>query len=386
MDLPPDLWYKKHHVLPGGFIPGPGKPKNLDSFLFPGLYHISALQQEGLRVFDVGMHQVIQKRILISMACADALGMAQASGYAGHNSAKGCRRTCKFPGHREPGKGTYYPLCKKPGEGYNVKGSDHGNLSLCTWPVEFSQARYNKDIQDLLQTRTVAQYTALCKLNGIVKPTIFSGVQTAFGVPGIFPLDLMHLIGLNFPMLWLDLIWGTIPVQTGDNHNSWTWAVLMDDDVWEAHGAQVATFWKYLSSEYDQPPQNPAEKLSSGYKAAEYLTYIYEFLPILLHNVLPEPYLDNFYWLVRAVQIFCQWLITQKEIEEGCELIITFLEGFEDLYVQRKPTCIHFVCQCLHTLWHLAHETTTLGTSMLLCPVGYGALDWLSRARHTASL
>ncbi|KAJ3562620.1 hypothetical protein NP233_g9459 [Leucocoprinus birnbaumii] len=35
MDLPPDLRYKKHHVLPGSFIPGPGKPKNLDSSLFP---------------------------------------------------------------------------------------------------------------------------------------------------------------------------------------------------------------------------------------------------------------------------------------------------------------------------------------------------------------
>ena len=43
MDFAPDERYKKKHVLPGGFIPGPNKPKNLDSFLFPGLHHLHAL-------------------------------------------------------------------------------------------------------------------------------------------------------------------------------------------------------------------------------------------------------------------------------------------------------------------------------------------------------
>ena len=48
----PETRYKKKYVLPGGIIPGPNKPKNLDSFLFPGLYHIAALQKEGLSIFD----------------------------------------------------------------------------------------------------------------------------------------------------------------------------------------------------------------------------------------------------------------------------------------------------------------------------------------------
>lgn len=40
LNLSPDKRYKKKHVLPGAFIPGPNKPKNLDSFLFPGMYLI----------------------------------------------------------------------------------------------------------------------------------------------------------------------------------------------------------------------------------------------------------------------------------------------------------------------------------------------------------
>jgi hypothetical protein len=48
LNLPPTLRYKKKHVFIGGFIPGPDNPKNLDSFLFPGLQHLVMLQKEGL--------------------------------------------------------------------------------------------------------------------------------------------------------------------------------------------------------------------------------------------------------------------------------------------------------------------------------------------------
>ena len=52
LDLAPDLRYKKKYVLPGGFIPGPNKPKNLDSFMYTGLHHLAALQRDGLRIWD----------------------------------------------------------------------------------------------------------------------------------------------------------------------------------------------------------------------------------------------------------------------------------------------------------------------------------------------
>ena len=52
LNLAPELQYKKKYVLPGGFIPGPNKLKNLDSFVFTGLHHLSALQKDGLRIWD----------------------------------------------------------------------------------------------------------------------------------------------------------------------------------------------------------------------------------------------------------------------------------------------------------------------------------------------
>ena len=38
VDVAPDKRYKKKYILPGAVIPGPNKPKNMESFLFPGLH------------------------------------------------------------------------------------------------------------------------------------------------------------------------------------------------------------------------------------------------------------------------------------------------------------------------------------------------------------
>ena len=52
VDLGPDKCYKIWNILPGGVIPGPNPLGDLDSFLFPGLAHLSALQHEGLHIWD----------------------------------------------------------------------------------------------------------------------------------------------------------------------------------------------------------------------------------------------------------------------------------------------------------------------------------------------
>ncbi|KAK1223041.1 hypothetical protein PQX77_014118 [Marasmius sp. AFHP31] len=43
-NLSPHLRYKKQFVMPTTIVPGPKKPKNIDSFMFPSAYHIAAVQ------------------------------------------------------------------------------------------------------------------------------------------------------------------------------------------------------------------------------------------------------------------------------------------------------------------------------------------------------
>lgn len=90
LDLCPNERYKKKYVLPGGFIPGPNKPKNTDSFLFPGLYHLSALQHEGLQIWDGSTNQTFISRLFVGLNTADGPGMAYLNGLVGHHGKFGC--------------------------------------------------------------------------------------------------------------------------------------------------------------------------------------------------------------------------------------------------------------------------------------------------------
>jgi hypothetical protein len=103
VDHAPEARYKKKYVLPSGFIPGPLPPKNTDSYFFPGLHHLSAIQKEGLRVWDTSIGHVITSNIFFLLGCADVMGMAPMSGLVGHHGKNGCRVYCSLPGRHKRG-------------------------------------------------------------------------------------------------------------------------------------------------------------------------------------------------------------------------------------------------------------------------------------------
>ncbi|KAI0682946.1 hypothetical protein C8T65DRAFT_518687, partial [Cerioporus squamosus] len=70
------------------------KPQDLNSFLLPGLYHIAALQNEGLKIWDAAQKRLRVMRPIIVFATADSVAMAIIDGMVGHSGAHGCRRFC----------------------------------------------------------------------------------------------------------------------------------------------------------------------------------------------------------------------------------------------------------------------------------------------------
>ena len=83
VDLGPDKHYKIRNILPGGIIPGPNAPKNLESFFFPGLAHVSALQREGLHIWDSYHQRRAISFLFLLLVLADSVAMAQISGSVG---------------------------------------------------------------------------------------------------------------------------------------------------------------------------------------------------------------------------------------------------------------------------------------------------------------
>ncbi|KIK76546.1 hypothetical protein PAXRUDRAFT_18124 [Paxillus rubicundulus Ve08.2h10] len=306
-DCSPNTWYKKQYVLPGVIIPGPNKPKNIDSFLFLGFQPIAAIQREGLPIWDVARGLMYLGNIYIIIATSDGPGLAYLylNGLVGHHGRNGCRLYCGMPGRHKEGTPTYYPVMKRPDAA--PPGSDHPNVD-----AEHFSCSSETYMSNLAKT-------------GISKPSIFLGFQCGrtLGVPKVFGSDIMHLLSLNLPDLLIPLWRGTFECDPGDAKSTWRWATLALPDVWKAHGECVGAAIVNIPGVYGRPPRNPAEKIHSGYKAWEYHLYLYGLGPGLC--------ITSFPLHTGAISVS-----SQEELKTANHLFIEFTEEYEDLYCERK--------------------------------------------------
>ena len=101
IDLAPDKRYKIKNILLGGVIPGPETPGDIDSFLFPGLSHLTALQKEGLPIWDAYHKECAVSFLFLLLILANPVTMMELSGSVGHHGQKGCRLLCGLIGQNK---------------------------------------------------------------------------------------------------------------------------------------------------------------------------------------------------------------------------------------------------------------------------------------------
>ena len=212
-NLPPNMRYKKVFVIPGAIVPGPGKPWDIDSFMFPSLYHIAALQREGLSIYDASLSSMVQSRPLVILGTADSPGSAFMSGMVGHSGRVGCRLYCDMPSRRRMGDGHYYPAMNRPHD-YDVDGCCHPDV-LDEALDDFQKGlpvKYKQNLDCLLAgSTTLTDYRLLRLALGLCKQTLFSGLPCQpIPVPSLFTMDIMHLSVLNDPDLFLKLFTGKL--------------------------------------------------------------------------------------------------------------------------------------------------------------------------------
>jgi hypothetical protein len=363
-ELTPEKRYKVRAVLPDSFIPGPNKPKHLDSFKFPSVHHLSALQKEGLQIWDAFDRKLVTSHPYLLMETADGPGMTGLNGLVGHHGVYGCRLYCPLKGRRKDGKPHYYPVMMCPTD-YSLDGCDHPDVDPESLRQP-SEDEYLHNLAYLLKSKNETDYKERRKATGICKPSLFGGLlrNHRLGIPGCFPFDVMHWGSLNWTELVLALFRGTLRCDKPDSKDSWIWAVLVDE-VWKAHGQAVADATPYLPGSFDRPPRNPAEKISSGYKAWEYLLYIVGLAPFLLAGILPDPHWQHLCKGVAVIRCFHQFHLPIEHIIRCHKLAIEYVAEFETLYFQGMPERIHFVRQSVHTMTHLAPETIRVGPAAL---------------------
>ena len=96
-NLPPNMCYKKAFIIPAAIVPGPNKLGEINSFLFPSLYHIAALQCEGLKIFDSYLVTVVPHSTpVILFSTVDSPGSTSMSGMVRHTGKYGCHLHCEI--------------------------------------------------------------------------------------------------------------------------------------------------------------------------------------------------------------------------------------------------------------------------------------------------
>jgi hypothetical protein len=359
-DLAPDGRYKKKCVRPGSIIPGPNKPKIFESFLYPGFHHLAALQKEGFSVWDSSRNTLFKSYPFLALGTADGPAMTYLNGLVGHHGKHGCRLYCSLTGRHKPGGSHYYPALLKPVD-YHVEGCDHDDVELSSISAT-STEMYQANLRDVITAPNPTQYKKRRLEAGISKPSIFLGfpMRSTLGVPACFGSDIMHLGSLNLPDILINLWRGTLDCDKGDSRSSWDWAVLQGD-TWKSHGKVVAAATPHLPGSFDRPPRNPAEKINSGYKAWEYLMYLFGLGPGIFYNVLPDKYWRNFCKLVFGFRIINQYKIKTVNLCHAHQALLEFVEEFEHLYYQRRVDRLHFIRQSIHAVTHFAPETVRIG-------------------------
>jgi hypothetical protein len=360
LNLSPDKRYRKVHVRPGGFIPGPNKPKNVDSFIVVGMHHLAALQRETLTIWDASRNDIVKSDLHLIFTTADGPGLVYWDGMVGHSGKNGCRMYCGLRGRRKTRGTHYYPALLKPRDRC-VAGSDHADIDVFTIPLGGADD-YAKNLELIVTAPSQRQYELKKTDTGLTKPPLILGLspQRCLGVPLCMTTDIMHLAG-NLSDLLLALWRGTMDCAPTDDVETWDWAVLCDGDGWIAHGKAVEDAGPYLPGSFDRKPRNIAEKVNTDYKTWEFHLYTFGLGPALLYNVLPEPYWLNYCKLVRGFQIMSQHSLTAEELTDAFILLGTWEREFETLYYQLREDRLHFVRPCAHQTSHLVTETVQKG-------------------------
>ncbi|KAH9847962.1 hypothetical protein C2E23DRAFT_691847, partial [Lenzites betulinus] len=175
----------------------------------------------------------------------------------------------------------------------------------------------------------------------------------------------MHLIALNLSDLLIPLFRGTFRCEKTDDTSTWEWACLAEDESWQSHGRLVGEATLYLPGSFGRPPRNPAEKISSGYKAWEFQYYVFGLLPGLLWSLQRPIYHGHFCKLVSGVRTALLLVIPTNERQQAHTLLLEFVREYELLYYQRRVDRLHFVRQSIHALVHLIPESKRAGPGSL---------------------
>lgn len=327
--LPQEIRFHIEYLMCLGVIPGPKKPHDFDSFLWPAILELIQLLI-GVHAYDSLTRETFLLRAYLIVVFGDIPAVSMVMRMKGHNGLTPCRM-CNIKGLRVPNSRApthYVPLdrARHPSvrNTESIKQYDPAALPVRTHLEFLAQAR------EVQSAPTNADEDRLAKEYGIKGIPVLSYLPSLF-FPASFPYDFMHLIFenviKNLILLWTGEFKG-LDEGTGSYH--------LQRKVWEAIGAATAASGSTIPGAFGARPVNLAQDKSAC--TADFYSFWMQYIaPVLLHDRwTTRTYYVHFIELVKLIQICLKFEITAEEIR-------TLRSGFREWvtkYEQYVSCCL----------------------------------------------
>jgi hypothetical protein len=333
-NLPPDVRFQLENVLCLGVIPGPRKPRDFDSFLWPLVLELLQLEL-GVPAVDARTGKRVELRAFLLFVFGDIPAVSMAMRMKGHNGRCPCR-FCKIRGVRIPDSDNtthYVPLNRSRHPAVHAGGTvpsyDAHALPKRTHDEFLAQARE----VDIAPTTSAQEH--LAKEYGIKGTSVLARLST-IRFPDSFPYDFMHLIWenvvKNLHLLWFGNFKG---LDTGGARNSYK----LHPKVVETIGKESAASGATIPYAFGSAPLNIAE---DGVQwTAEACSFWTLYLaPPLLRDRLPGEFYRHFIDLVKLLNACLEFEMDRSKIS-------ALREGFAAWVEQYKQYVLRSSCRLL---------------------------------------
>lgn len=332
LNLPPEERFRKENIICLGVIPGPKKPHDADSFLWPMVEELIQLAA-GIPIFDIDVSSMFLFHAYLIVAGGDIPAMSMIMRMKGHNGLKPCRM-CEILVVRDlsnpRSKIHYVPLDRSqfPPDQFppnTPQQYDPLHLPLRTHTTFIQQAR------EVQLSTTNTQEDQLSKQYGIKGLPLLACLHS-LSFPTSFPYDFMHLF-------WANTIPNLIRHWTGEfkGLSSGRESYQINPTVWEAIGKACADSGDTIPLAYSARPMNiNTDKHLFNCDMWSFWTLYLG--PVLLRNRFLQPkYYTHFIDLVKLLNICLKFDITQDDLDTLHSGFARWVEQYERYYLVYIP-------------------------------------------------
>lgn len=350
-NLPPEIRFHLEHIIPLGVIPGPKKPVDFDSFMWPALQEFVRLAV-GVHAYDALTDAYYALRAFLILVFGDILAISMVMRMKGHNGFTPCR-ICNIHGIRVPG--SRQPTLYVPLDRTHHPDAGSSDLSPISYdPLALplrTHPEYLEQAHSAQFAPTETEYNRLSRLHGIKGIPALS-VLSSLSFPSSFPYDFMHLIFENV-LKNLMLLW----TGTYKGLDMGTEEYQIAPTVWDAIGAVSAESGDTIPSSFGPRPLNVANDKTSW--TADSRSFWSLYIPVVLRNrFVHRRYYDHFVRFVKLINICLQFEITDEEVMQ-------LQTGFAD-WVQEYERCVMLTAGIATVKHHheLTHRSLGCTTNM----------------------